>query len=185
MVLEALAVLLAAFSISPTEVTLMAYDIGVSDLPPRDVATACKRAIRECKFCPRPAELRSLCGQNNPDADAADAWQRIIHEAAPRGAYRTIQLSDGAANAAIRVMGGWPELLEQLDRGEREKWARKEFLGHYLALRRSGQESGEPLQGLAETGRVVAIQCNRTTGDTHERITRRDVATARLARPSS
>jgi len=185
MVLEALAVLLAAFSISPTEVTLMAYDIGISDLPPRDVAAACKRAIRECKFCPRPAELRALCGANNPEADGAGAWERIIWAASRHGSYRTVAFSDGTANESIRVMGGWPTLLDQLDAGEREKWARKEFLGHYLALRRSGQESGEPLQGLAETGRVVAIQCNRTTGDTHERITRRDVATARLARPSS
>jgi len=177
-------VLMAAFLKSPTELTLAAYDIGMSDLPPREVAIACKRAIRECKFCPTVAELRSLCGANNPDSDGAGAWERIIWAACRHGSYRSVAFSDGAANDAIRVMGGWPSLLEQLDGGEREKWARKEFLGHYAALRRSGQGSGEPLQGLSETGRVFRIQCNRPSEDSN-RIAHRPPATNKLSSPPS
>jgi hypothetical protein len=58
-----LALLGEAFNEPLSDARSAAYWLGCEDLPLAAAETAVRRALRECRFFPRPAELRALAGE--------------------------------------------------------------------------------------------------------------------------
>ncbi len=59
---ELLALLSEAFNEPVSEARAAAYWLALDDLPLAEVESSVAEALRECKFYPRPAELRALAG---------------------------------------------------------------------------------------------------------------------------
>lgn len=140
-----------AFNRTPSQATFMAYEIGLDDLPIETIEVAVKRALRESRFMPSPAELRELSGEYTGSDRAILAWDSVLKNV-HLGPYKHVSFTDDRIiNATIRNLGGWPRFLSRLTDADSEKWARKEFIDAYQRLHRS-QVDGEicrPLTGLA------------------------------------
>lgn len=154
---RAFAILGEAFRQRVSETMLDAYELGLSDLSGSQVEQAVTAAIRGCKFCPTPAELRELAGEATAADRALLAWQSV-ERATSIGSYRSVDFEDAIINAVIRTLGGWPALLARTPE-EFDKWARKDFLETYRAFARTGVdgESCRPLPGLSESGSVRTV----------------------------
>lgn len=148
---ELVAGLCEAFNRKPSQATFMAYEIGLEDMPIEAIEFSVRRALRESRFMPSPAELRELGGEPTSEDRAVLAWNSVL-KAVPLGPYKHVSfVDDRITNATIRNLGGWPTFLERFSGAESEKWVRKEFIDAYRTLHRS-QVDGEicrPLPGLA------------------------------------
>jgi hypothetical protein len=108
---------------------LAAYADALEDISLEQLARAQKRAQRECKFFPMPAELRELAEGNAKDRvkdDALDAANRVIVELGKNqsgyhlnGAEYDAFLAKVRANVgelgweAIRSLGGWAKIYQE------------------------------------------------------------------------
>ena len=120
--------LCAAFQTPPTEPLFEAYWLGLKDLPFARVAKGFTRAFTECKFIPKPVELRELAGENNAEADANAAWPEVLALARSSSGNH----SDPRAAEAICIMGGgryFGQLTEQ-----ELVWAKKDFVARYCEV---------------------------------------------------
>lgn len=162
--------------------TIDAYVFGLSDLEDEKVKGAVMRAIRESKFMPSPAELRELAGVSSHEDAGLQAWTKVVDAIGRYGSYRHIDFGP-FANAAIRSMGGWPELCAKTGE-ELDVWARKAFISAYASFARSGVtgEICQPVAGLASGGAVRNIEGKYHVVDSPEPICLTDTPTPRLGR---
>ena len=145
--------LMQSHQVEPTEAMLQVYSLALADLTADQMQTAVMRAIREVPRMPRPAELRELAGVSiAEDTKAMQAWGDV-QKAVPIGKWKWIDFRDQRINATIRNLcsGGWPDFLERMDGGEKEKWARLEFMKAYTKIGDDlSAEQCRPLVGLGE-----------------------------------
>lgn len=125
-----------AFSEPITDLKTEAYFDALSDLEIADVLPAMRDAVRECKFFPRPVEIRDRI-TGTPEDRAEIAWQAVLSLVRSVGWY---QKPDGrwpdaaAQRAALELFGGWKALCEHLPSGGPELLGyRKAFVGAYVA----------------------------------------------------
>lgn len=85
------------------------YWLGLSDLPIEAVQAACATAIRESKFFPRPAELRSLAGYGVPDAGMVEGL--LYQHMRQPGGERTMP-SDPFLRLCVERLGGMYRLSD-------------------------------------------------------------------------
>lgn len=132
-----------------SDAAAQAYLIGLDDLTHEQLSVAMKRAIRESKFMPSPAELRAFAGVGGPQAieqAAAEAWE-AVRSAMDRHDY-TVSVDFGPlVNAVIRNLGGWGWLCDQ--KLTALPFVRKDFERVFGLLASKPAESlnGEPLRG--------------------------------------
>lgn len=152
-------VLAEAFRQTISEATLMAYEIGLKDIPLAQVELAVVKAIRTCRFMPTVKDLRELATGTRDSDRPVLAWDAVL--AVPLNPYKHIDFDDPLINATIRNLGGWPSFTDRFNDSESEKWVRKEFLETYQKLLSSGVngDACRPLPGLSEVtginGKVV------------------------------
>lgn len=149
---ELISALVMTFGKQPDAALLMGYWLGLRTLAIADLKRAVHRAFEECKFLPKPIELRELAGEVTPDERALLAWHALNSHIAI-GPYKHVDFDDCLINATIRVLGGWPHVLTKTA-DEWEKWFRLDFLKTYAGFYRHGI-SGDvcrPLEGLGDTG---------------------------------
>jgi hypothetical protein len=145
LVIRALA---ATFRTEATDALFYGYWIGLEDLDLRAVQQGAARAMRECRFMPCVAELRSFAGVQTPAQRAAIAWAAVTATLARHDYYDTVNFDDPAVNASIRCMGGWEELSLRWER-DKEEWIRKDFERTYQTYCQRGMtvSEGAPLLG--------------------------------------
>lgn len=159
-VARCVSLLCEAFGRKPTPATFEVYQIALSDVDDVALLRAATTAARTCKFMPVPADLRQMAGVASEADRALLAWS-AVERSLWLGPYRHVDFDDGAINAAIRNLGGWPAFLGRFTDAEAEKWARKEFLDAYSGLSRCavGEEECAALSGMAEAsvegGKIV------------------------------
>lgn len=134
-----------------TETMAIGYWMGLNDLSFEDFNRACMRAIRECKFFPKPVELRKMAGMISPETRAVTAWGAVAKAASGIGPYVSVDFDDPLINATIRNMGGWIDLCNKPS-DDFKLWCRKDFERIYTALCESGtsSEACAPLTGMHE-----------------------------------
>lgn len=158
---ECVCALAETFDRRPTDAMLTGYQLGLTDVPVDAIEAATAKAMKTCKFMPKPVELREPAGEAAPEQRAVLAWQ-VVADNAWLGPYKHIDFDDPLINATIRSMGGWVSLLDRPP-AEFDKWARKEFIDTYTGFMRSGVdgEACHPLPGLSDIGEH---QVRRTDG---------------------
>lgn len=147
---QLVACLCESFGRTPSKVTYLAYEIGLSDLSIEAITKAVERALRESRFMPSAAELRELAGEATKEDRAVLAWTALLKHI-HLGPYKHVDFDDPFTNATIRSLGGWPTFLSRFSGADAEKWLRKEFIDTYRAFHRSGitGEAAKPLPGLS------------------------------------
>ena len=143
-------VLAEAFRQKASRVTFAAYEIGLGDLPDKQVEIGAAMAIRECRYMPTVKELRELAsGVRDADRPAL-AWDAVLK--VQFNPYWHMDFDDPVVNATIRNLGGWPSFVARFTDAEAEKWARKDFVETYARLLSSGVngDACRPLPGLSQ-----------------------------------
>lgn len=148
---QSLKALFGAFQVEATDDTIRGYVLGVGDIEPEKLQAAVFAAIRECDFLPKPVQLRKLAGEHvSGEGLAISAWGDVLR-AVPLGPWKAVDFADCRINATVRILGGWPAVVERFAGAEDEKWLRLEFLKTYQAIgNRIGTEQCKPLMGLSE-----------------------------------
>lgn len=98
----------------PTESMIDSYWKALRDLPLPAFTGACERALRECRWFPKPAELRDFAGlgEARRKLNAALAWE-IVYAALTKYDYvRSVDFGP-LTNAVVRNMGGWLWLCDR------------------------------------------------------------------------
>ena len=115
------------------------------------------------RFFPKPADIiEAIEGTKEDFAAVADiAARKVIDSIGSVGSYRSVVVSDPAAHATLRVMGGWTDLCAMTV--AELKWWRKEFAKLYPQFRNRPVDM-EPLAGLAERCEVRTIDCGTDCG---------------------
>lgn len=149
--IESLRALFGAFQVEATDDAIRGYVLGVGDIEPEKLQAAVFAAIRECDFLPKPVQLRKLAGEHvSGEGLAIAAWGDVLR-AIPLGPWKAIDFADCRINGTVRVLGGWPAVVERFAGADEEKWLRIEFMKTYQAIgNRIGTEQCRPLMGLSE-----------------------------------
>lgn len=133
-----------------------AYFDALADLPIESVLEVGRRAIRECRFFPRPAELREMVHGSVEDR-AEIAWMAVLREVRRVGFYGEPQWTDAATErAAMELYGGWKALCERLPGdGPGFASAAKQFKAIYGAYARRAVEPRPALPASRKEARAV------------------------------
>jgi len=118
-------------------------------LPIDAFESACRRAIIELEWMPKPAHIFKLAGGVTTSQRATLAWSKILSN---MNAYQSVDFGDPVIHAAIRMMGGWEELCRK-DKDWLNNWGLKEFEKIYIALYdgpQIGEREGAYLAGQAD-----------------------------------
>jgi len=134
------------------ETMLIAYEMGLSDLPLKTIEVAVQAALREANpHMPSPGELRELAGDVRPADRAVMAFQALKTACSRVGGFRSPDFDDPLINAVVRNLGGWTRACE-MPVGEFDTWYRKDFCSVYEMFCRTGanNEQAAPLIGESE-----------------------------------
>tara|TARA_R110000744_G_scaffold259191_1_gene374360 strand:- start:153 stop:830 length:678 start_codon:yes stop_codon:yes gene_type:complete len=155
---RAMNVLAAAFDKEIDEATLEAYWMALEDMDIEGIERACKHAIQNLEFFPRPAHLRRSQDTMDPSSRAIIAWQAVVRAIATVGQYASVDFDDKLTNATVRNLGGWYWLCQQPEK-EVKVWVRKGFEKIYIALAGAGvtSESTQHLPGIHERDNLDVV----------------------------
>ena len=139
-----------AFGIRLTEARIRIYADQLADLSADDLNIAAARAIRELRYFPQVAELRSFVEANTDDA-ALLAWSSLNCAARTVGAYQSLVVDDPATAFALqRVFGSWSAYCVY-DAGPELASKKQEFLAAFRHGRRSAPAGAKRFAGLCES----------------------------------
>lgn len=139
---EAMLVLSETFNEPVSDVRVEAYFDALKDFSIMQVNLAVRRAVRDCRFFPKPVELRELIeGQASDNADAA--WSEVMQQIRRVGYMGAPTFSDERILRTVNELwGGWRRLCETLP-GEGPEllgWV-KQFKAAYAAQPRREQHA--------------------------------------------
>lgn len=163
-----------------SEVRAEGYFLALRDVPVADVLEAIQRAITECRFFPRPVELREMIGGRVEDR-AEIAWLAVLRLVRRYGYPGTDgrgaapEFPDEASKrAALELYGGWVALCEKLPgEGPELLGVAKNFRAAYAAYVRSVPPG--------ETGReLTAGEARAALGTLKVELQRRGLPTGGL-----
>lgn len=128
---EALFALGETFNEPVTEIRAEAYFDALGEFDVQSVTKAIRLALRQCRFMPRPADLRELI-EGNRDEAADAAWGAVLGEIRRVGYIGTPNLDDRTQRAVRELWGSWQRLCETLpaEGPELVGWV-KQFKGVY------------------------------------------------------
>lgn len=97
-----------------SDALLEMYFQALADLSIEQVQFAAERAIRECTWLPKPAELRAFVqGSSGDKAEAA--WDLAVESYRKAGAFKSVLFEDGfVGQAIVTVFGGWVEFCNAM-----------------------------------------------------------------------
>ncbi len=129
--------------------SLDGYWLALEDLTEDELKAVCKRALRESKFMPSPAELLAFAGKSGAkvmESRIAEAWD-AVRGAMDKHDYTTSVDFGPLVNAAVRSCGGWVDLCGKSIPDL--VWVRKEFAKLYEAFAEKDPATlkGQPLRG--------------------------------------
>jgi hypothetical protein len=129
------------------ELSVVAFQIGLSDLDAEELNTACIRALRECEFIPKVADIRNRCRQARDKeiivaVIASEMYEKTmnwlrLNDANPKANYSELP---PIAEYSMKTAGGREAMLSP-DEGDRE-WARKHFVESYGKIYERLKENG-------------------------------------------
>lgn len=145
--------LLESHARTASSATFRGYWIALSDLTLEDVVNGITKSLRESDRMPSPAELRKLCGAMGVEDRAVMAWE-CVRKSFGLGPYRAVCFDDPCINGAIRNLGGWPRMFDNLVTPDKEHWLRHNFIKTYESFCRTEVDGDccDYLPGLAPVG---------------------------------
>lgn len=108
---------------------LSAWHMALDDVPADVAALALRRHVRENKWFPKPAEMRSQCvAMTHAIPEPGDAWAMVQQHMRDHGYLNPPPfVGPDCVAEAVRAMGGW----HQLRRSEQPERDREQFMRLY------------------------------------------------------
>lgn len=151
------------FSVETPPVMLDAYWLVLAELTDEQFAVATQRALAECKFMPRPVELRAFAGVRALADRGPEAWAIV------RGAMDRFDYTDGVdfgplVNAVVADLGGWQYLCDQSIPDL--VWREKEFIAKFQdrTNRPPDADRGKSHRGVLASAPLHAIAAPGSDG---------------------
>ena len=144
-----------------SEIRAEAYFEALKRFPIADVLAAGRRALEECRYFPRPVELREML-DGTDDEQAERAWNIMRQLVRSVGFYGVPTWPDDAIRrAALDLYGGWQALCSNLpsghdDTGPALLGARKAFIANYKAYAGLERRERIALPASDERQRLIA-----------------------------
>lgn len=110
-----------------TDSMLTVYWTTLDGMTDQQFNRACNKALKRCKFFPRPAELINLIEEEDEAAIEA-AFDQVRQENRRIGPYGTPELPD-EIREVVRRLGGWPKVTEW--RTDELRFRRQDFGREY------------------------------------------------------
>lgn len=150
--------LVESFGAKYTDGMLMGYRLGLDGIPLEDIERGVQRALKECKFMPKPVELRDMSGVTPLAVKAALAWTAVKKAVHSLSAYGSPDFEDPVVNAVIRNMGGWVQFCGR-DSDTFETFTRKDFERLFVLFAPNGvsQAAGQHLVGIHSSERPKLV----------------------------
>lgn len=133
------------FDRTPSPTLTEVYYNALAEFDIADVERAAINAIQNCRFFPKPAELREFLLES-PGDQAQRAWTLLVEATRKVGMYNSLWIEDMAlAQAVILTFGGWVQACSALASLSPEMVAskRKEFTHNYQLVRRRGDSEAD------------------------------------------
>ena len=156
---EQIAALAAAFGAAADEPTLMAYRIGLEDVPLGTLRRVVAESIRSGgEFMPRVATLRRMAGMEvGPEGRAIVAFDALSKAVEQQGAYKSVRFDDPITNATIQSLGGWVRICETTT-DDWDTHFRRNFLATYKQNFEMKRGTMYAQLGIAEIANNAASQ---------------------------
>lgn len=163
---ERLAVMFTIFNKEPTKGMIQAFMAALDDVPTANLIAGIAAAIKFCKFCPSPAELREKSIVASGSGDAHKAWAAAMKAASSPGARAWVRFDDPKTSAAIKESAGtWSNLCRMP--AEQLPFVKNAFVAAYERAVHSGVSKHEVLPGegkdetpycVFDSGKVERLQ---------------------------
>ena len=137
------------FEKTPSDNALEIWWQALKHLSIEQITEGMSKAIQDPdrpRFMPQPADVIKYAMP--PKLTGTTAWAEVLDAMEQYGAYASIQFEDGSINAAIRDMGGWPQLCHRQASDEEPIWLQKDFEKRYEHYAAAGRILNQPLEGL-------------------------------------
>lgn len=134
-----------------SETTIKAYLMALDDLPLEVINRGVQKAMKACKFFPKPAEIREMSGAMSLEHRADLAWKKLCDAVQRHGFWKSPDFDDKAINATITITGGWIQISEK-EGDDFDIWYQKDFKRTYIGFCENGVsvELAAPLVGMHE-----------------------------------
>lgn len=141
------------FGKEPTQIFIEGYFRALSGFEIADVERAIGRAIGECKFFPKPVELKDFVtgGAGGLEDKALFEATRVLKAIKSIGDLETVCFDDPTTQAVIvNGFGGWMGIEDKIGASQGQ-WFIKDFSKIYQAYHRQGIKHYGTLMGLLES----------------------------------
>ena len=118
-----------------TNAAIRGYWIALRDLSLESFQYACERVMSECKFFPKPAEIRAF-SDDSLELAVERAWSQLLEGLRVFGQVHRVKFEDSVLSATIKQMGGL-RTLSQTKREDLCSFGKHRFKETYLTLRSS------------------------------------------------
>jgi hypothetical protein len=151
-ILEILRKLGGVFNREVTLDLIEAWEYSLVDLSDSQLLDAVKRVLTSYtgSFMPTPAQFREFAftqtGFLSLEAEAEVEWISVVSSIKRYGPYKSIYFKNSCVSEFVKRQGGWPSVCQWLQ--SEYPWKRKEFIGDYCSLKRSGQRFSNHARGL-------------------------------------
>lgn len=148
--LARLNILAELFDAKFSEAKQQLYFEALSDLDLEDLQRAIQDAARQCKFMPKPVELRELAVGREED-HAEEAWFEFKADIRRIGQYQAWDTPDTSAKQAVsEVFGGFSRACAAELTPEMWQARKKEFIRAYIGWERHTARQRQLPAGTAE-----------------------------------
>lgn len=147
--------LLAPFGRAVDAVGLDGWWLALQDLSIAQVDDAAVSLLRESRYPPTPADIRSAANVTIA-SQASAAWAMVIDAIRKYGSTYAPHFADTRAAEAARRMGGWPHLCS-LSADELHSFRAKDFKDIYATLHAAPPDNG-PMPGGMRVAMIADAQ---------------------------
>ena len=142
-----------------TPVLSRAYWTVLKPYADEQIEAAFKRAVNECRFFPKPADLVGfISADTGKDDQPKLAWAKVDQSVRKHGPWSNVQFDDPVIHSVIEAMGGWSKLCSCTN--DEWVWRQKDFEELYPLMAKKpehprllgGSIAGEPIM-IGDLGR--------------------------------
>jgi hypothetical protein len=132
-----------------SETLIRMYFKSIEEHSIESVEAALGKALKTCRFFPKPVDINELCRGGNISDQAEVEWGKVIGAVEHVGPYKSVVFDDPTTMAVIETSGGWVRFCQDIT-FQNITFKRKDFVASWKAYKGGGIEQKGHLAGIIE-----------------------------------